>query len=75
MRLRPRDIQNGNILQIYTQIRRKVLQNREIMYNLRILVSFKTNLYAISRGDSTESHFCVQLQEHLRPHSAFYTLL
>ena len=31
--LRPRDIQNGNNLQIYTQIRRKVLQNRWIAYN------------------------------------------
>ena len=27
-----------------------------------------TELYAILRRSSTESHFCVQLQEHLRPH-------
>ena len=27
-----------------------------------------TDLYAIPRRDSIEFHFCVQLQEHLRPH-------
>ena len=28
---------------------------------------YLTDLYAILRRSSTESHFCVQLQEHLRP--------